>query len=289
MTRIRDYIIAFGLLLPPLLSLVGGVFFFPLALIGVPGLLFVAPISYKLFRYPSTHKNSLGEIAAATRQTGNAGPFGTGGALVCFSGIDGSGKTTEAKSVVSELQENGVDATHVWARWRPFVSYPFMGVLYVMLGWRRKDYHKSKLIQRLWGYFLLVDHIVFFFRYIYPSLRKGEVVVIDRYILDQLVEMEYDGLYWDRSAALIESWLPTPDATFLMDVPAEVAEERKQDTEEMLDRLRIDEEPIEYLRTRRELFHRFASEDVTVIDTTRPIEQTHEKITDEIWQAYIEF
>ncbi|QSG08228.1 Thymidylate kinase [Halapricum desulfuricans] len=164
-----------------------------------------------------------------------------------------------------------------------------MGVLYVMLGWRRKDYHKSKLIQRLWGYFLLVDHIVFFFRYIYPSLRKGEVVVIDRYILDQLVEMEYDGLYWDRSAALIESWLPTPDATFLMDVPAEVAEERKQDTEEMLDRLRIDEEPIEYLRTRRELFHRFASEDVTVIDTTRPIEQTHEKITDEIWQAYIEF
>lgn len=297
MSRRRDAAIGLGLLAVPI-AVIGGaigvgalgreVLAVLLAVAGLVGLAAVGPISYKLLRYPSTRRLSLGDLVAITRREAGVGPVGTGGTLVCFSGIDGSGKTTQAERIVAEFEEAGVDATHVWARWRPFFSYPIMGVLYVTLGWRRKDYHRSALLRRIWGYFLLVDHLIFFARYIYPHLRSGRVVCIDRYVLDQCVELHYDGLYRERSAALIESWLPTPDVTFLMDVPAAVADERKDDTGEMLDRLHIDADPIDYLRERRELFHKCAGDRTRVIDTTRPIDQTHETISEAVWRAYLE-
>lgn len=289
MSRRTDYTIALGLLGVPFAVFVLGLVYPPLLVAGVLGFLLVAPVSYKLLRYPSTRRSPLGEVVAETRVESGAGPLGTGGALICFSGIDGSGKTTEAESVVEELRERDVDATHVWARWRPVVSYPFMGVLFVAFRWRRKDYHKSELIKRVWGYFLVADHLLFFLRFVYPHLRRGRVVCVDRYKLDQLVEMRYDGVYRERSADLIRRWLPDPDATFLMDVPAEVANDRKQDTGEMLDRLNVDAEPIDYLRERRGYFLEYAGEDVVVVDTSRPMTETHEEVTRRVWEAYLEF
>lgn len=289
MSRHRDYYIAIGLLVPGVLLLfVGPVMPFAFV-IGVIWLVLVAPISYKLIRYKSPRKNSLGEIIAANRKDAGTGPLGTGGMLVCFSGIDGSGKTTEAEAIVEEFRDSDVDATHVWARWRPFLSYPFMGVLFVTRGWRRKDYHKSSTIKRIWGYVLIADHLLFFARRIYPHLLRGRVVCIDRYVLDQLVEMKYDGLYRERPAQMLRRLLPTPDVTFLMDVPASVAAERKDDTEEMLDRLKMDVEPIEYLQTRRKYFQEFATESVTTVDTTRPRAETHEEISGLVWTAYLDF
>ncbi|AWB26399.1 dTMP kinase [Halococcoides cellulosivorans] len=297
MSRRRDATIGLTLLAGPL-AVIGGAIGLGalgreilgalLAVGGLGGLVAVVPISYKLLRYPSTRRLSLGDLVGITRREAGVGPVGTGGALICFSGIDGSGKTTQAERLVAEFEAAGVDATHVWARWRPFLSYPFMGVLYVTLGWRRKDYHRSAVLRRIWGYFLLIDHLLFFARYIYPHLRSGRVVCIDRYVLDQCVELHYDGLYRERPATLIDSWLPTPDVTFLMDVPAEVAADRKDDTGEMLDRLHIDADPIDYLRDRRELFQECANEQTRVIDTTRPIDQTHERIRDTVWAAYLE-
>lgn len=289
MSRKKDYLIGLGLLTVPAVLILLGLFFPPFLILGVGGLALILPVSYKLLRTPSTRKNSLGEIVAAMRREAGVGPLGTGGTLICFSGIDGSGKTTEAEKVVSELTEAGIGATHVWARWRPFVSYPFMGVLYVLFGWRRKDYHKSRAVRRVWGYFLLVDQILFFVRFIYPHLQRGRVVCIDRYVLDQLVEMRYDGVYREHSGSLIQRWLPTPDVTFLMDVPADVANERKDDTGEMLDRLGIDVEPVEYLCRRRALFEETAGERAEIIDTTRPMSETHSEIMSQVWEIYLKF
>lgn len=289
MSRRTDYAIGLGLLGGPVSLFLLGLAYTPLHVVGAIGFLLVAPVSYKLVRYPSTRRNSLGEVVAAARKEAGAGPVGTGGALICFSGIDGSGKTTQAEAIVEELEQSGVESTHVWARWRPFLSYPFMGVLFVTRGWRRKDYRKSDLVKRVWGYFLIADHLLFFLRFIYPHLRRGRVVCVDRYILDQLVEMRYDGLYRERFDDLLRRWLPTPDATFLMDVPADVANDRKRDTGEMLDRLEVDADPLEYLRERRAYFREFATLEDAVMDTTRPMSETHGEVTELVWGAYLEF
>jgi thymidylate kinase len=39
--------------------------------------------------------------------------------IICLAGIDGSGKTTQAKSVVDWLRGQGIDAVYVWNRWEP--------------------------------------------------------------------------------------------------------------------------------------------------------------------------
>lgn len=291
MSRRIDFAIALGLLGAGLVPIAVGVFL-GRPTVSIAGLLLLGatlPVSFKLVRYPSTRQVPLGDLVGTFRRD-RRGPLSTGGMLVCFSGIDGSGKTTQAELLVEEFEKQGVDAGHVWARWRPSVSYLLMGVLYVTLGWRRKDYSKSAVLRRIWGYFLLADQMLFFARYIYPKLRRGGVVCVDRYVVDQLVEMRYDGLFNERAARLIEAMLPTPDVTFVMDVPPDVALDRKDDTQEMLDRLGIDEDARSYLSERRRLFLEVAeASDADVVDTTRSLEETQEEIRERAVSSYFEF
>lgn len=291
MTRRSDLLVGVALFVVAAFPVVFGALLgvFTLLIVGLVALGVVLPICYKLIRYPSTRQTSLGEIVSQSRME-RFGRLTGGGMLVCFSGIDGSGKTTQAQMIIDTFSEHGVSATHVWARWRPFVSYPLMGILYVLLGWRRKDYHRSRFVRAIWGYFLFVDQLLFFAREIYPELLRGKVVCIDRYVLDQIVEMRYDGLYNRRVASLLERFLPTPDVAFLMDVPPEEAMRRKDDTQEMLDRLRIDVSAEEYLADRRGLYLETVDESRTVVvDTTRPVSETHEKIAERVLSAYFEF
>lgn len=262
---------------------------FPLIALGILALVVVLPISYKLARYPPTRQVTLGELMHTLRSHRGSSLAGSRGMLICFSGIDGTGKTTLAEHVVDEFEALNVPATHVWARWRPFFSYPFMGLLYVTLGWRRKDYHRSAVLQRIWGYFLVVDHVLFFIRHIYPQLLRGRVVCIDRYVLDQLVEMKYDELYNERAAQLLVRLLPSPTETFLLDVSVDDALARKQDTQEMLDRLHIDADARSYLESRRDLFHEVSkSIDATVVDTSASLDETRELVAKRAMDAYFE-
>jgi len=249
----------------------------------------VCPAGYKLLRYPSTRTVSLGRLVAEFRRR-RLGPMRSG-MLVCFSGIDGSGKTTQAQRLVEEFEARDIPAVHVWARWRPFVSYPVMGILYVLFRWRRKDYHRSRLLTAVWGYLVLLDQLLFFARHLLVPLLRGKIVFVDRYLLDQFVEFDYDGLYNRRVVRLFLRFLPSPDRTFLMDVPVETALERKDDTQEMLDRLRIDADERTYLETRRELYQSHAREleGVTIVNTSRQIAETHQEIRDSTFDAYFRF
>ena len=287
----RDTLIGLALLAVPGSIVAVGTFWTNLLLVsvGAVGLGAVLPISYKLVRHLPVREVPLGSIVTRARRS-KLGWTGVPGTLVCFSGIDGSGKTTLAEATVEEFTAHDVPAVHNWSRWRPLISYPLMGLLYVTLGWRRKDYRRSRVMRRIWGYFVLADMLVYTYTSIYPLLLRGRVVCVDRYVLDTVVEMQYDELYNSRVDRLLRRLLPTPSVHFLLDLPPSEALERKDDTQEMLDRLQLQTEAESYLRERRGLYQDVGEQFRAVsLDTTRPVDETVSQITERTWRAYLTF
>jgi dTMP kinase len=256
--------------------------------VGLVGLIFVAPISYKLVRFEPERRVSLGTFTRDARRQKRG--IRSTGMLVCFSGIDGSGKSSTVDRVTEALESMAVDTSSVWGRWRPLVSYPVMGVLYVLRRWRRKDYDRSRFLRRFWAYFVLADLFVYSMVYLWPRLLRGEVVCVDRYIFDTVVELRYDGLYNERAVGLMRRLLPTPAVTFWLDVSPSVAAERKGDTQEMLTRLGIEADTETYLTDRQQLYEsEYENFGANRIDTDLSFDETTAEITETVADAYFEF
>jgi dTMP kinase len=190
--------------------------------------------------------------------------------LVCISGIDGAGKTTQAQALAQALREKGVPARYVWNRFEPWlVALPWKVIRATLL--RRQPgyagYSRAKrgllgmpFLSRLFLYSLLVDcWLQTQVKVRLPLLRK-QTVVCDRYVFDTLVDVAVDlGYSWPRARALLRSFLrfvPRPHVTFILDLPEAEALPRKQDTPSL-----------EYLMERRQLFLELAGEvGATVLD-----------------------
>ncbi|MBI5049488.1 MAG: hypothetical protein HZC11_01085 [Nitrospirae bacterium] len=48
------------------------------------------------------------------------------GYLIVFTGIDGSGKTTQAELLAKNLRQDGLHVSYVWSRWEPFFLKPLL-------------------------------------------------------------------------------------------------------------------------------------------------------------------
>lgn len=123
--------------------------------------------------------------------------------LVAVSGVDGSGKTTQAKAMVHAFQRCGLRARYVWGR---AGSSALAGRL-IALGKRllgrkavvpaagpaseegREEQFRHPLVRRLWPWLVWLDLTWQYLRKVRWPLWRGDVVVCDRYLLDALAEM----------------------------------------------------------------------------------------------------
>lgn len=185
------------------------------------------------------------------------------GYLISFIGIDGSGKTTQAKILVDSLNKHGFNASYVWCRWEPFLLRYFISrwrirskkkitkknALNAGLKSRKQKLLNNVIIRWLWILLFLIEYSLQIFSRIRIKLLKGQLVVSDRIfydsIIDQAVNLEQrkrlllDNLdtFWMRIA------FPVPDLVIYVDCPENIALSR---TDDDLD--------IEYLRDRRKLY-----------------------------------
>ena len=168
-------------------------------------------------------------------------------------GIDGTGKTTHAKALVKALREHGIAAHYVWCRGRPEVFLPLIQ-LFKQLVFRQSvtksvsadgelpesDPLRQRLLSipwvaRLWRTILVVDTLVQVLIGVRIPLRLGRVVVCDRYIFDQMVDVAVD-LHFSKSQ--FQEWannsayriFPRPDLTLFFDIAEEVSHSRKDDS-----------------------------------------------------------
>lgn len=182
--------------------------------------------------------------------------------LIVFTGIDGSGKTTQAKLLVESLKQKGIQVSYVWARWVPLFLRP------VIKKWKRGvtgniseaqrfdeiENSKRKLLnisifRWLWFLYFIIDYGLQIFVKIRIGLMRKEVIISDRVfydsVIDQAINLAEKG---DRLLDSLDSfWMkiffPKPDIVILVDCPVNIAFSRK-----------IDAPNIDYLKKRRELY-----------------------------------
>ncbi len=202
---------------------------------------------------------AAGPRAGAALLLRDAAPTRRRGAVVALSGIDGSGKSTQAAGLALTLADLGLDATVQWSRitYDPLLRRLGAGPKRV-LGWlaRRRpadgagtstadvgdsavdpaDAAAGALRARFatldhgWTLVVAVVHALSQRRALAPHLRAGEVVVRDRYVLDATVQLRSvygEGRSVRLPAAVLRRACPAPAAAFWLDVDPEEAYRRK--------------------------------------------------------------
>ncbi len=201
--------------------------------------------------------------------------------LISFSGVDGSGKSTQVKLLQERLAGMHIESRRVWCRWRPITSLPLLMILRRM-GYA-KVHHTSSIgfvetkippngLSSLWAFLTQLDNLLKTGPMILIPLMLRKTVICDRYVLDLMVEGSADLGRSGRVATLGFKFLkvlPRPRQAFLVLVEPSVAFQRKPDMP-----------TIAHFKARTELYKELAgSLGVTVLDGS----QSPERIHDQIW------
>jgi thymidylate kinase len=200
--------------------------------------------------------------------------------LITFSGLDGSGKSTQIENLVDYLHAQGLrvarlafwDDVVVGKRYREGFVHKVYGSERG-IGMPEKPVARQDKNVRKW-YLTIARHFLYFLDAVQlcevvSRARRGrpDVVVIDRYIYDQLANLPLERKLTRRYVALVESLVPRPDVAYLLDTDVEAARARKP------------EYPLDFMHKSRDAYFRLARmlRGITVIPPL-PLRQTQDAV-----------
>jgi dTMP kinase len=203
------------------------------------------------------------------------------GRLLVFEGLDGSGKSTQARLLGRWLQSRGYRIFFTEWNSSELVSDTI-----------RRGKKKGLLTPTTFSLLHATDFADRFERHILPPLRAGYVVLCDRYAFTAFVRDAARGCEpeWVRT---IYSFAPAPDRTFYFQVPVQVSLHRK-----LASRLKIsyyeagmdlglsDDVTESYEKFQNRLKHEYdrmaSSDGFVVVDANRPVEVVQAEIRKQI-------
>jgi dTMP kinase len=177
--------------------------------------------------------------------------------IIYLLGIDGSGKTTNAKKLAREKIAGG-SPVYVYCQHRPLLIW-LLKLPAKILFMRNTDEFsnygsykarkdsvrlKNPVLARVYGWLLYADVLLQAWAHILLASTKGKVLILDRYYLDWVVNqgvLQGNSLHTMlRHARTLERLLPKAQHHLFLDVAEEVAFRRKGDIQSL-----------QYLRERR--------------------------------------
>jgi thymidylate kinase len=219
--------------------------------------------------------------------------------VVALSGIDGSGKSSQAALLRDALERLGYEAA---VEWSPFGQNPWLDHLAVpvkKLLRRTKRYaaapeptretglertsgtalrERSPMVNYLWSAVVTFANGLRQLQTIAGHTRRGRIVVYDRYALDSTVQLRFrygtnGGFSLQRS--LIGLLAPKPVASFYLDIPPEASLDRKDDRWTLED-----------LQEQARLYRdEYARAGAVRLDGTRPREELAAEIAEAVWRT----
>ena len=206
---------------------------------------------------------------------------GEPGRLLVFEGLDGSGKSTQARLVSRWLGARGYRVFFTEWNSSELVSDTI-----------RRGKKKGLLTPTTFSLLHATDFADRFERHILPPLRAGYLVICDRYAFTAFVRDAARGCdpEWVRT---MYSFAPTPDKTFYFRVPVDVSLKRKLASRQKISYYEagMDQGLSADLtqsyerfqgRLKREYERSVARDGFTVIDAARPVEKVHADLRREI-------
>jgi dTMP kinase len=190
--------------------------------------------------------------------------------VMALIGIDGAGKTTQARWLAGTLTANGLPATyHLNAGGRRWLSRIA----------RRLHRRDAESLLGTHGLVLMetVLRWLAMARALLLSRLRGSIAVMDRYSYCQYAEIAARGGQFERLARVLFGVFPAPDRTFFLSVPTDEAHAR-------IERRAMDAEGLDYL-ARFDAAYRELPEAAKfeVIDANRSPERVQRDLLDRLW------
>ena len=188
----------------------------------------------------------------------------TKGFLVTFSGLDGSGKSSQVDALREGLRKNGVATVRAWTGLNPIFTPPFNALVRLLGFTHRKTIHgvvffwrdlrRNSAIARLWPIAQALDFVPRALLSVKLPLLRGRVVISDRYVYDLIAELSDQELLGRKARRILLAMLPRSSIAFLMDVSEDIAWKRAAVPG------RAREQPLYDLSRRRSVYQKLAKD-----------------------------
>ncbi len=193
------------------------------------------------------------------------------GNFIVIEGIDGSGTTTQTRLLCKWLEKQNKEFIRTQ---EPVKEDLHIGKVIKEHLLQDNDNHSPESIALAFA----ADRLVHLEDRIVPALEEGKIVVSDRYYHSSMVYQPEHGadLKWVRE---INKYARKPDATIIVDVPAEESVKRQQERDGGKSSIIFENPEFQSkIRQRYIDLEEILDENIYIVDGTRSIEEVHEDI-----------
>ncbi|MEW6379098.1 MAG: dTMP kinase [bacterium] len=189
------------------------------------------------------------------------------GLLIIFEGIDGAGKTTQARRVTAWLKEQGLPAAS-FSEPSPHGVYG-KKLRQIILHGREKITPQEEME------LFLKDREEDVQKNILPALMQGSIVVMDRYYYSNMAYQGALGIDVNHIQALNEKIAPRPDMVIILDLDAQAGLHRintlRREKENHFERE-------DYLRKVSQIFREMKGDHIYHLPASRPLEEVNAEV-----------